>query len=113
LTLEQMREAAKTDPVGPAHHQYFRSTERMFVIDVALLKRQFGENDAEFFLQLLSATRRQFKDYFYPTEENPAELHPLLFAESDELFCPAPRVLLLALLRRCEEILKKSPKSAS
>src|SRR5438034_6958317 len=55
-----------------------------FVIDVALLKRQFGENDAEFFLQLLSATRRQFKDYFYPTEENPAELHPLLFAESDE-----------------------------
>ena len=113
LNVEEMRAKAKDDPVHSAHQHCIESFNNMFSIDLSAFQSRFSGDDVNRFMELFSSHRGQFKDYFYPTEENPAELRPLFIAEDDRVYCPSPGIVLLALLRNLEKMMGESPEAAS
>ncbi len=113
LTLEETRRKAQSHPVSQTFNDLLDAMNRMLVIDVEVFRQTFGSESVDRFLDLFAAKRGEYKNYHYPTEENPAELHPLFFAEHDSLMCPAPRILLLALSRHADRILKSGSKGGT
>jgi hypothetical protein len=107
-TLEEMRARASGSDVAEAVLKLTAAGEDVFCFDLRRLESRFSVETAQKFLKVFSSHRGQFPGYFYPTEQNPAELHPIFLLENGKAFLPSAHMLAFAALRRMDALLRES-----
>jgi len=110
--LLEAEEIAKQESIKSLLYNFKNITERLNMVRVEELEKNFGKEDTKYFLSLLSIERPLSTKYFYPTERNPAEFSPI-FKINDDIFCPSTYQLFIALMWNFEEILRNSAKRNS
>jgi hypothetical protein len=96
--LERMRTEAHAHPVKEAVERLMASVESFGCISLKELSGRFGERDAQVFWKRFASRRGDAKSISYITDDNPAELSPLIEVERDVAFSPLMNALLIAVL---------------
>lgn len=112
-SMEKTREQVKGGSLEKAYWELHEAIDKQFIIYRENMVQAFSEKETDGFLALFASERGAFKNYFYPTETNPAELHPLFQLDKERLFCPAAQMLFLATHRHLEKIMRDSKKRES
>jgi hypothetical protein len=111
LTRQTAQERIPDHSVFAAKKSLDAAIDQLYIVEASALHAAFPD-ESEAFVKQFAARRGEYPEYFYPTEENPAETHPLFIADDGTIFCPASRMLLLALMRQIEKFLRTSSEKA-
>jgi len=100
---EQLRFQTSNSEYTELMHSFLSQMNNLFAFSPNDLNT--GDKDIQAFIREFSLQRGTGTEFTYITEENPAEIHPLMYFEDDKYFCPSTNALYLAVLKKFESIL--------
>jgi len=105
---EQLREETANSEYSGFITGFLDQMNNLFSFSIDDL--EFNQEETKNFLEVFSLSRGADLEFTYITEENPAELRPIIKSDDKSYFCPSINALYIALLNMFEKILLNSEK---
>lgn len=107
-SLERLREETANSEYSGFITGFLEQMNNLFSFRIDDLK--FNQEEIKKFLDVFSLSRGANIEFIYITEENPAELRPIVKSDDQSYFCPSINALYIALLNKFETVLLNSEK---
>lgn len=101
--LEQLKEETAKSEYSGFIQGFLDQMNNLFVFCANDLG--FDQEEVRSFLTAFSLSRGEGIEFTYITEDNPAELRPIILSEDEKYFCPSINTLYIALLNQFEGII--------